>query len=118
QDCNWFQAMEGGIDSSHIGFLHAPLDPNDRAVAEELDKASFGVGLAVLTGDRAPRFDVRDTDYGVLIGARRTQPDGRWLWRVTQFLLPSTRCRPRTSARRSCSRTSGCRWTTPTSSTG
>ena len=88
QDCNWFQAMEGGIDSSHIGFLHAPLDPNDREVAQELDKASFGVGLAVLTGDRAPRFDVRDTDYGVLIGARRTQPDGRWLWRVTQFLLP------------------------------
>ena len=26
QDCNWFQAMEGGIDSSHISFLHAPLD--------------------------------------------------------------------------------------------
>src|SRR6267142_1146751 len=77
QDCNWFQAMEGGIDSSHIGFLHAPLDPNDRQVAQELDKASFGVGLAVLTGDRAPRFDVRDTDYGVLIGARRTQPNGR-----------------------------------------
>ncbi|HET7340879.1 MAG TPA: Rieske 2Fe-2S domain-containing protein [Methylomirabilota bacterium] len=88
QDCNWFQAMEGGIDSSHIGFLHAPLDPNDRAMAEELDRASFGVGLAVLSGDRAPRFDVRDTDYGALIGARRAQADGRWLWRLTQFLLP------------------------------
>src|ERR1044071_9796586 len=47
QDCNWFQALEGGIDSSHINFLHAPLDPNDRGVAEELAKASFGVGLAV-----------------------------------------------------------------------
>jgi phthalate 4,5-dioxygenase oxygenase subunit len=88
QDCNWFQAMEGGIDSSHIGFLHSPLDPNDRGIADELDRASFGVGAAVLTGDRAPRFDVRDTDYGVLIGARRTQADGRWLWRVTQYLLP------------------------------
>jgi phthalate 4,5-dioxygenase oxygenase subunit len=88
QDCNWFQAMEGGIDSSHIGFLHAPLDPHDTAIAHELDRASFGVGAAVLSGDRAPRFDVHDTDYGVLIGARRTQPDGRWLWRVTQFLLP------------------------------
>ena len=29
-----------------------------------------------------------DTDYGALIGARRTQPDGSWYWRVTQFLLP------------------------------
>ena len=88
QDCNWFQALEGGIDSSHINFLHAPLDASDVDTARDLDRASFGVGAAVLTGDRAPRFDVVDTDYGVLIGARRTQPDGRWLWRVTQFVMP------------------------------
>ena len=30
QDCNWFQAMEGGIDSSHISFLHAPLDHREQ----------------------------------------------------------------------------------------
>ena len=88
QDCNWFQAMEGGIDSSHISFLHAPLDHTDSNIAEDMDRVSFGVGAAVQTGDRAPRFDVVDTDYGALIGARRTQADGRWLWRVTQFLLP------------------------------
>ena len=88
QDCNWLQAMEGGIDSSHISFLHAPLDHTDRDIAEDMDRVSFGVGAAVQTGDRAPRFDVVDTDYGALIGARRTQADGRWLWRVTQFLLP------------------------------
>ena len=88
QDCNWFQALEGGIDSSHISFLHAPLDHTDHGIAEDMDRASFGVGAAVQTGDRAPRFDVVDTDYGALIGARRTQSDGRWLWRVTQFLLP------------------------------
>ncbi len=88
QDCNWFQAMEGGIDSSHISFLHAPLDPTDREITRDMDRVSFGVGAAVQTGDRAPRFEVVDTDYGVLIGARRTQPDGRWHWRVTQFLMP------------------------------
>ena len=88
QDCNWFQAMEGGIDSSHISFLHAPLPAAADEVAAQLDRAGFGVGAAVLTGDRAPRFEVRDTDYGTLIGARRTQPDGRWLWRVNQYVLP------------------------------
>ncbi|HEY7520050.1 MAG TPA: Rieske 2Fe-2S domain-containing protein [Methylomirabilota bacterium] len=88
QDCNWFQAMEGGIDSSHISFLHAPIDHTDRGIADDMDRASFGVGAAVQTGDRAPRFDVVDTDYGALIGARRTQPDGCWHWRVTQYLLP------------------------------
>jgi phenylpropionate dioxygenase-like ring-hydroxylating dioxygenase large terminal subunit len=23
QECNWLQAMEGGIDSSHVSFLHS-----------------------------------------------------------------------------------------------
>ena len=88
QDCNWFQAMEGGIDSSHISFLHAPIDHRNRDVTQDMDRVSFGVGAAVSTGDRAPRFEVADTDYGVLIGARRANPDGRWYWRITQFLLP------------------------------
>ena len=35
-----------------------------------------------------------------------------------QFLCRSTRCRPPISTSTSCSRTSGCRWTTRTSSTG
>jgi phthalate 4,5-dioxygenase len=87
QDCNWFQALEGGVDSSHISFLHAPLEHTD-PITYDMDRVSFGVGAAVQTGDRTPRFDVLDTDYGVLIGARRTQPDGQWYWRVTQFLLP------------------------------
>lgn len=88
QECNWFQALEGGIDSSHISFLHAPLDHTDAEISRELDRASFGVGAAVQTADRAPRFEVADTDYGVVIGARRTRPDGRHYWRVSQFLLP------------------------------
>jgi phenylpropionate dioxygenase-like ring-hydroxylating dioxygenase large terminal subunit len=88
QDCNWLQALEGGIDSSHISFLHAPIEHTDTAITRDMDRVSFGVGAAVETGDRAPRFEVVDTDYGVLIGARRVQPDGRWYWRVTQFLMP------------------------------
>jgi hypothetical protein len=88
QDCNWFQALEGGIDSSHISFLHAPIDHRDLEVTRGIDRASFRVGAAVETGDRAPRFDVLDTDYGVAIGARRNHPGGRWYWRITQFLMP------------------------------
>ena len=88
QECNWFQALEGGIDSSHISFLHAPLSNTDTEVARELDRASFGIGEAVQTADRAPRFEVADTDYGALIGARRSWPDGRYYWRISQFLMP------------------------------
>ena len=88
QECNWFQAMEGGIDSSHISFLHAPINADDAEVNRELDRASFGIGVAVQTTDRSPRFEVVDTDYGVLIGARRSRADGQYLWRITQFLMP------------------------------
>jgi len=69
-----FQAMEGGIDSSHISFLHAPIDHRNSDVTQNMDRVSFGVGAAVSTGDRAPRFEVADTDYGVLIGARAVEP--------------------------------------------
>ena len=88
QECNWFQALEGGIDSSHISFLHAPLSHEDTELAQEMDRASFGVGEAVQTADRAPRFEVVDTDYGAMIGARRSWTDGQYYWRITQFLMP------------------------------
>src|SRR4029077_507419 len=88
QRCSCLEPLEGGIDSSHISFLHAPIDHRNSEVTQDMDRVSFGVGAAGSTGDRAPRFEVVDTDYGVLIGARRVNPDGRWYWRVTQFLLP------------------------------
>jgi phenylpropionate dioxygenase-like ring-hydroxylating dioxygenase large terminal subunit len=37
RDCNWLQALEGDIDTSHLGFLHggcidaSKMDPNDPA---------------------------------------------------------------------------------------
>ncbi len=74
QQCNWFQAMEGGIDSSHISFLHR------------------GDGTAKiasrLTADTAPKFEIVDTDYGFMIGARRDVEAERSYWRITQWLMP------------------------------
>ena len=66
QECNWVQALEGGLDSSHISFLHSRLDRTTMA-------APAGSVLAEQFGgkDAAPRFAVRDTEYGYLYGARR-----------------------------------------------
>ena len=33
QECNWLQAMEGGIDSSHVSILHSKLRPDPAAAA-------------------------------------------------------------------------------------
>jgi phthalate 4,5-dioxygenase oxygenase subunit len=88
QFSNYFQAMEGGIDSSHISFLHAPLNSTDPELIAKVEKAGFGVGSAVQTADRSPRFEVVNTDYGVMIGARRNFDDASYYWRITQFIMP------------------------------
>ncbi|MQA87749.1 MAG: hypothetical protein GEV03_24790 [Streptosporangiales bacterium] len=38
--------------------------------------------------DKHPRFETLDTDYGVLIGARRNAEEDSYYWRITQFLMP------------------------------
>jgi len=76
-ECNWVQAMEGDIDSSHLYFLHGRLD--------ESDPATYGVYHA----DKAPRLQLVDTDYGVYYGASREESPGQTYWRTTQFLFPS-----------------------------
>jgi phenylpropionate dioxygenase-like ring-hydroxylating dioxygenase large terminal subunit len=88
QDNNYFQALEGGIDSSHISFLHAPLSSADRASLKDIERAGFGVDTAVESSDRSPRFEVVDTEYGVMIGARRNVAGDRYYWRITQFIMP------------------------------
>jgi phthalate 4,5-dioxygenase len=81
QECNWLQAMEGGIDSSHISFLHRSFDSDDGRLANSR-------GQEYLRRDRHPRFEVVDVDYGLLIAARRTVDAEHYYWRITPWLMP------------------------------
>jgi phenylpropionate dioxygenase-like ring-hydroxylating dioxygenase large terminal subunit len=87
QECNYLQALEGGLDPSHIAFLHGLLDANDTATRQDLDRAAAGFALAARLA-RAPFIEMVDTDYGVLIGARREAEAGQCYWRITQFHMP------------------------------
>ncbi|MFI1291778.1 Rieske 2Fe-2S domain-containing protein [Streptomyces sp. NPDC020792] len=83
QDCNWLAVVEGGVDSSHVSFLHSTL---------EEDKGAHplpGIAEALETNDGYPRFDVVETKYGYMVGARRNAvaPD-RYYWRISQLVLP------------------------------
>jgi hypothetical protein len=75
-ECNWMQALEGDIDTSHLYFLHGRLNPDD--------PATYGVYHA----DRSPRLELVDTDYGIYYGASRMQGPGQTYWRTTQWLFP------------------------------
>jgi phthalate 4,5-dioxygenase len=76
QVCNYLQNVEGEVDSSHVSFLHSTLDARNRLPD-------------YMARDRAPRFFVKPTDYGMLIGARRDAEVDSYYWRITQFLLPT-----------------------------
>jgi phthalate 4,5-dioxygenase len=84
--CNFAQAIEGGIDSSHSGFLHSRLSAKEDV--ERGREQGGSEGMRYKTQDKHPRFEVVDTDYGVLIGARRDAEADSYYWRITQFLMP------------------------------
>lgn len=81
QENNWLQAMEGGIDSSHVSFLHRGDLSND-----PLFKGAAGNKYNMQ--DMAPVFEVVDHDGGLLIGVRRNAEDDQYYWRITPWVMP------------------------------
>ncbi|MGH7089376.1 MAG: Rieske 2Fe-2S domain-containing protein [Stellaceae bacterium] len=78
QLCNWAQAVEGGIDSAHVSFLHAKVLKEGEQVRRN----------SLLLVDKAPVFEVEEVPYGLLVAARRHADAQSNYWRITQFLLP------------------------------
>jgi phenylpropionate dioxygenase-like ring-hydroxylating dioxygenase large terminal subunit len=80
RNCNWLQGLEGDIDTSHLGFLHlGAVQPGDTR------PETFAY---YTVNDRAPHYNVIDTDYGAMYGAYRPGPEGQHYWRFAQFLFP------------------------------
>ena len=73
--CNYLQAMEGGLDTSHSSFLH-------RTFSRE--------GLAnPRARSTAPRLEVLNTEYGYMYASIRTLPEDRKNWtRVYHYIMP------------------------------
>jgi len=61
RECNYLQALEGDIDTSHFGFLHAGhVDPDDVAENEPIRHTITS---------RAPEYHVADTAWGTQYAA-------------------------------------------------
>jgi phenylpropionate dioxygenase-like ring-hydroxylating dioxygenase large terminal subunit len=75
QDCNYLQAMEGGLDTSHSSFLHRDLD---------------AAGLAnPRVRSTAPRLEVLNTSYGYMYASIRPLPQDRQNFvRMYHFVMP------------------------------
>jgi phenylpropionate dioxygenase-like ring-hydroxylating dioxygenase large terminal subunit len=88
QENNYAQGVEGGIDSSHVGILHSLLGPREPGKTFRERQKAIDPRLSYLAQDTAPKFFIRPSDYGMLIGARRKASEEDFYWRITQFLAP------------------------------
>jgi phenylpropionate dioxygenase-like ring-hydroxylating dioxygenase large terminal subunit len=85
EECNWLQALEGGIDTSHFTILHRALKKD----AKQPGIAPDNVGVR----GSAPSLEVDFTDYGYRYFGIR--PLGEKLYvRGYHFVMPFTQLRP------------------------
>jgi len=81
QESNYLQAMEGGIDTAHVSYVHR----------YEVDDDPMHQGtkaLDYIKADGNVIFEVEKQDFGLtLFGRRNGEPDS-YYWRVTQWLFP------------------------------
>ena len=82
QESNWLQALEGGIDSSHVSWLH-----RGELNSDPLFKGSKGNQYNL--NDARPVFEVVESPGGLYIGVRRNAENGNYYWRITPWVMPS-----------------------------
>jgi phthalate 4,5-dioxygenase oxygenase subunit len=81
-NCNWLQAMENNMDTSHAPILHSGAITVVAAMESGQREAAYRAA------DRAPKFVVRDTDFGCSYGAYRPAEEESNFWGTMHWLFP------------------------------
>ena len=92
QQCNWAQAVEGGIDTAHFSFLHANIEDGERVglmPSQGINEPPANGRYRWLIEDSAPRFTVLEHDAGLVMCAARHADNDQDYWRLTQFMMPN-----------------------------
>jgi phenylpropionate dioxygenase-like ring-hydroxylating dioxygenase large terminal subunit len=84
EECNWLQALEGGLDTSHSSFAHN-LDIHDKSYLR--------------TQDTAPKLEVYRTDYGYTYAGIRKVDDKQYV-RAYHYVMPAQQMRGRVTSRK------------------
>lgn len=80
RDCNWLQALEGDIDTSHLGFLHA-----GSVDAERMDPADAAM---YTVKNKAPEIGVSEMPFGTMYAASRAAMEGFDHHRFACYIFP------------------------------
>jgi phthalate 4,5-dioxygenase oxygenase subunit len=78
---NWFQGVEGALDSAHINALH--LSWVEKFEQHSGTHSGYAEDMAA-----APKLDVKQTAYGLRTAAMRARPSGESYLRITEFFAP------------------------------
>jgi phthalate 4,5-dioxygenase oxygenase subunit len=84
EDCNWLQALEGGIDTAHSSFAHN-LDIHDKALLR--------------SRNTYPRLEVDKTDYGYTYAGIRDLGSEQYV-RAYHYVMPAMQIRGAVTARK------------------
>ena len=80
RSCNWLQALEGDIDTSHSGFLHS-----GNISADDLDPTQIS---RFSVKHKSPRILVQEMPYGAMYTAARPADPGYQYHRMAHFIMP------------------------------
>ena len=84
QECNWLQALEGGLDTAHVSFLH-------RALTAKTTRAGTG---GYWMWSTAPKLELELTDYGYIYASIRSKgAEGNYV-RTYHYVMPFHQLRP------------------------
>ena len=91
QDCNFVQAIEGGIDTVHSVYLHSTLDSHRKLDEWKQTgvRGTPGVQNRYRTKDNPPLLFAENTDYGTVCGGKYAGDGAEEdYWRYNLYLMP------------------------------
>jgi phthalate 4,5-dioxygenase oxygenase subunit len=92
-ECNWLQGVEGGIDPSHVSYLHRFIneDPREQYGQQFAEKVEgTDVSLSELVGaNPRPDIEVETTEYGLRVFAIRELGEQIRHVRITNLMFPN-----------------------------
>ncbi|UFS58657.1 Rieske 2Fe-2S domain-containing protein [Subtercola endophyticus] len=92
-ECNWLQGVEGGIDPSHVSFLHRFIQEDPREVyGQQFSEEVEGTGkkLSMLVGESyRPDIEVESAEHGLRVFAIRQLTEQMKHVRVTNLMFPN-----------------------------
>lgn len=88
--CNWVQALEGVVDSAHIGYLHRDL-ASRLAAGDDTAYTGGGGLLSNVIADGRPKLEIENTPYGYQYASLRrvlSNGDAARYIRTSHFVAP------------------------------